>query len=268
MVAGHTAVSHLFAQRFLRLALEAESNSAPHLARARFLMAIRHDPTPGSGLEFGRFLAESGHLEDAILVVEDCWQLARRRSNANEIATCCRRLASLFQRTRQASQAKRFLQRAAAAEMSAWSEHDATLSSEQLLIESQFAEREGDLTRAVALCLGALQVAAGPNRGAALRHRAKLSTIQGDRRAAAHDLLTAAQIARKAGDHRDYAACLLELGHVLLALDRPLLAVDCYRTACLRFGRAGRTRLAGVAQGWLRQTAAVTRAAGGKAEWN
>src|SRR5215213_2337125 len=103
--AGCTAVSHLFASRFLFLASEAESRCDFPLARSRFLQAIRHDPTPRAGLEFARFLCSARRVEDAILVAQDAWQLAKRRQSPQEIAMCCRRLAILFERAGNLSQA-------------------------------------------------------------------------------------------------------------------------------------------------------------------
>jgi tetratricopeptide (TPR) repeat protein len=266
--AADTAVSQFLARRHLRLAADAESRSDDQLAREQFLHAIRHDPSPEAGLEFARFLAELGHLNDAVLVLLDIWQLAKRRSCSIEIATCCRRLAMLLLRAGQPAQAHRFLQRAAAAEMSAWSEQQATLSCEQLLMESRFAERDGDVARAFALCEGALVAATGLDRSEVLRHRARLKTIQGHARAAAHDLLSAAQLAREAASDRDYAECLVELGHVMQSIERRPLAIHCYKVATIRFQKAGRSRLASAAYRWSVQAAAIERTSAGDPGWN
>ena len=268
MVTASAAVSLELAQRSLRLAAEAESRSEPLLARAHFLAAVRHDPTPEAGLAFGRFLSESGQTDDALLVLQDSWQLAKRRECIPEIATCCRALAMLFHRAGQSSQARRFLQRAAAAEMRGWSDQQATLSSEQLLLESEFAEWEGDVPRALALCQAALEGATSAHRSEVLRHRARLRTIQSQRLAAAHDLLEAARVAREFAGDRVYGECLLELGHALRSLARGHLAMRCYRAAAVRFEDAGRSRQASAARRWLAQTAAIERTAGGDPLWN
>jgi len=266
--AGLTAVSHLFARRFLRLALESEVRVEPRLARAHFLTAIRHDPTPESSLEFGRFLAEAGQIEDALLVLEDGWQLALRRGRFEEVAHCCRRLAMAYLQDQNEPQARRFLQRAAAAEMSAWGADAAGLSSEQLLIESEFAARERDLARAIQLAHGALSVTSGPHRCTVLRQIARLSILQGAHEAAARDLLSAARSAREEKNDRDYAECLLELAHLLRAMRRGKLAVKCYRAAASRLERCGRSKLAKVARRLWTQTAAIERQAVGDARWN
>jgi hypothetical protein len=52
--AADTAVSQFLARRHLRLAADAESRSDDQLAREQFLQAIRHDPSPEAGLDFGR----------------------------------------------------------------------------------------------------------------------------------------------------------------------------------------------------------------------
>jgi hypothetical protein len=268
MAMASTAVSLQRARRFLRLAAEAESRSHFPLARQHFLTAIRHDPTPEAGLAFGGFLSEIGQTHDAILVLLDSWQLAKRRERWPEVAACCRALAMQFHRAGQASQANRFVQRAAAAEMSSWSDQQATLSSEQLLIESQFAEWDGDIDRAFALCQAALEAAFGTLRSDVLRHRARLHTIHQRRLAAAHDLLDAARLAREFAGDRAYGQCLLELGHALQSLSRAQLAIRSYRAAALRFERAGRTKQAGAARRWLMQSAAIKRTAGGDPDWN
>ncbi|QDT55478.1 hypothetical protein Pan44_35210 [Caulifigura coniformis] len=266
--AGVTAVSHLFARRFLRLALEAEVRAEPRLARAHFLTAIRHDPTPEASLEFGRFLADAGQVEDALLVLQDGWQLALRRGRFEEVARCCRRLAEVSLLNQDEPQARRFVQRAAAAEMSAWGADEASLSSEQLLIESEFAAREGDHTRAVSLAQGALAVASSSHCCTVLRHLARLAVLQGTQETAAKHLLAAARSAREQKNDRDYAESFLELAHLLRAMRRGKLAVKCYRMAAAWFERCGRLKLAKVARRLWTQTAALERQAVGDPRWN
>jgi tetratricopeptide (TPR) repeat protein len=266
--AGRASASDLIAGRFLRLAAEAEFRADLPLARDHFLRAVCHDATPASLLEFGRFLADCGQREDAILMLQDSWQMAKRRERPDEIAVCCRRLASMLRADGHNGQAHRFLQRAADAEMSAWTEGEASFSSEQLLMESQFAEQDGDLLRATALCEAALQASTFAHRAAVLRHRACLQMLQNRRRAAAQDLVEAARLARGVSDERVYAECLLELGRCLRSLPRLQLAIRCYRAAAVRFERAGRRRQAGVARRWLRECAAIERTAKGDPDWN
>jgi hypothetical protein len=261
-------VSQLFVRRFLRLAAEAESHADYGLARARYLLALRHDATPGAGLEFARFLVDSGQHDDARLVLHDCWQLAKRRSRHDEIATCCRRLALSFQRKGNSPLARRFLQRAADAEMSSWVDHEAGFSAEQLVMESQFAERDGDTLRAFALCRAAIDVAEGRQRVIALRQWARLQAARGQRRAAAHDLLAAARHARQAAEGCEYAECLLELGHLLRSMQRGKLAIDCFKAAATQFRKAGRTVQSRLARRWVQETAAIEHMAGGDGSWN
>ncbi len=172
--AGRTSVSHRFAARFLHLAAQACAEGDPRRARNHFLAAIRHDPTADASLQFGRFLIGRGQREEAVKILEEGWQISLRRGAADEIARCCRSLALLYRDVRNTHLARRFMQRAADAEMSAWRAGETSWTSEQLLSESLLAMDDWQLARARALCNAALESSSDVQRSPILRHLAHI----------------------------------------------------------------------------------------------
>jgi tetratricopeptide (TPR) repeat protein len=253
--AGRTAVSHLFAAKFLRLATQAESNHEFRQARSYFLTAIQHDPTPRSAIEFGRFLADNQLLEDAVTVLQDAWQLAKRRACGPSQATCCRQLAMVYRELGNQPLARRFLQRAAEAEMRTWRVQDAVLSCDQLLCESTFAADDGELRRATALCEAALTVAENSERGTALRQSAVLALRSGDARRATRHALAAVRDTR---DVYQVAECLEDLGHILRGTGRGSATV-CFRMAKHHYRCAGNNAAARAMVRWIRESDAIAR---------
>lgn len=175
--AGRTSVSHRFAARLLHLAAQACAEGDPRRARNYFLAAIRHDPTPDASLEFGRFLIGRGQHDEAVKTLEQGWQISLRRGAPDEIARCCRELALLYRDARNTHLARRFIQRAADAEMSAWPAGETTWTTEQLLCESLLATDDWQLARARALCKAALETSSDVERSRVLRQLAHIDVL-------------------------------------------------------------------------------------------
>lgn len=264
-----TSVSLQFARRFLRLASLADARGHDLVARVHFLTAVKHDPTPASGLEFGRFLIARRSIEDALLVLHDAWNLSRRRRNGREIAECCRSLAIASRTGGDAQQARRWADRAGDAEMTSWSSVDDHFSSAHLRLQSLLALDDRDRNRAHALALAALQVSNQPSDWiASSRHLGRLEAGFGQNHSAASRLLSAARVARDNADHREYAECVFELGHVLRSPGRLFAAASCYRLAAILFEQTGRLLESARAKRWQREASLLARSLSGDPEQN
>ncbi len=162
------------AQHALAAALEAAFRNGAE-ARGLFLAAIALDDSTASALAFAAWLTQSDLLEDALLVLTDAWHLARRTGDVRQVAGCCRRLADAYMNSGDMSQARRFAQRATAAEMSGWSEHQSAFSPEQLLLEARLARLEGDAGVARALLGSALALSPEDRRASIRWQRSQLA---------------------------------------------------------------------------------------------
>ncbi len=268
IAAGPSTVSQRLALRFLRLAREAESVGDLRQAITHRLHAVRHDCTSRSVIEYAGFLATTGDRSRAIELLEQEVSHPRHRSTGRPCPRCARALALLHRESRDHREAKRWLLRAAAAEMNSWQAGDATLSAHQLYCEALLAMDAGETTRSRALCNAARVSAEGFELSLVIHQLARLDSHDGNSESAIRHLLEAARIARVWGAHHHYATCIFDLGRTLNSLGRTSTAIECYRIASLRFARVGSTRLAAVAARWLHQSRALARMPAASPELN
>ncbi|MBX3438413.1 MAG: hypothetical protein KF861_13055 [Planctomycetaceae bacterium] len=233
------------AQRWTHLAELRAIRGESNRARALFLRAVAVDPTPASLIAFAIFLDDRDHSEEAISQLEQALDQARRLGNPSMRAVCCANLCSLYRRLGNRPLATQFHQLALAAEMEDGSRQPIgdRLSVRLCATAAEFSDAgdHGTAHRLLNAAHAVCRMAHGEDRQLIEHHRTVVYSRLGSVEAAAGLLIACS--CRSTGSKPSVlkAHDLLNLGHLLQAMDRLANAARCFRDASRRFHEMGAT---------------------------
>lgn len=183
-----------------------------------FSAAIAADESPTSIIAYGTYLSELGELTEAVLQLQQGWELAKRQHDASRRAWACQALAATYRSLGQTLDAQQFQQLAIAAELEVDLElASASLSEETLLGSATDWVQTGETTAAEALLTSCCRADSNAEiKGAAQLRFGEIALQRNQLGKALQHFQAAEQQFRAAQDQSGVSHALESIGIVLL----------------------------------------------------